>query len=55
MSENEIEKVIHDLSFIRAKLHNGIFGEMSTPALTNAIILLRELQSIKSLKGGDTK
>lgn len=50
MNNIQIETVIDDLIFIRGKLHNGIFGERSTPALTNAICLLRELQSIKTEK-----
>lgn len=56
MNNIEIENVIDDLIFIRAKLCNGIFGERTTPALTNAICLLRELQSLKTekaLKGGE--
>ncbi len=48
MSNIEIEDVIADLIFIRSKLYNGIFGERTTPALTNAICLLRELQSVKT-------
>ena len=50
MSNDQIEKVIDDLIFIRAKLYNGIFGERATLALTNAISLLRELQSLKTEK-----
>ena len=56
MNNIQIENVIEDLIFIRSKLCNGIFKERSTPALTNAISLLRELQSIKTeqkLKGSD--
>ena len=53
MSNIQIENVIEDLIFIRQKLYNGIFGEMSTPALTNAISLLRELQAVKTENGGD--
>lgn len=52
MNNIQIENVIDDLKFIREKLHNGIFGERSTPALTNAISLLRELQAFKTEKGG---
>ena len=48
MANVEIDNVISDLIFIREKLHNGIFGEMSTPALTNAISYLRELKSLKA-------
>ena len=48
MNNTQIDEVIHDLIFIREKLYNGIFGQMSTPALTNAISLLRELQAIKT-------
>ena len=48
MNNIQIENVIDDLIFIRSKLYNGIFGERSTPALTNAISLLRELQSLKT-------
>ena len=39
MNNIQIENVIDDLIFIRSKLYNGIFGERSTPALTNAISL----------------
>lgn len=35
---------------IQTKLHNGNFGERATPALTNAICLLRELQGLKTEK-----
>lgn len=55
MTNIQIEKVIDDLIFIRAKMCNGIFGERTTPALTNAICLLRELISLKAeqaLRGG---
>lgn len=51
MENIDIENTISDLRFIREKLHNGIFGEMSTPALTNAITLLRELEALKQSKG----
>lgn len=47
MDNTQIEHVINDLIFIREKLYNGIFGNTSTPALTEAIRLLRELQAIK--------
>lgn len=44
----DLENLISELSFIREKLHNGIFGERSTPALTDAIACIRELASIKT-------
>lgn len=50
MSNIQIENVIGDLIYIRGKLHNGIFGERTTPALTDAICLLRELQALKTEK-----
>ena len=53
MNNIQIENVIDDLIFIRSKLYNGIFGERSTPALTNAISLLRELQALKTGKALD--
>lgn len=55
MNNIQIENVIDELIFIRAKLNNGIFGERTTPVLTDAICLLRELISLKTeqaLKGG---
>lgn len=48
MNNIQIENVIEELIFIRSKLCNGIFGERTTPALTDAICLLRELQEMKT-------
>ena len=53
MGAKQIEEVIHELAFIREKLYNGIFGDRATPALTNAISLLRELQAMKNSEGGE--
>ena len=39
----DIPYVINQLCFIRDRLHNGIYGEMSTPVLTDAIACLHEL------------
>ena len=53
MNNIQIENVIDDLIFIRSKLCNRILGERSTPALTDAICLLRELISLKTEKALD--
>ena len=60
MNNIQIESVIDDLIFIRGKLCNGIFSSRSTPALTDAICLLRELQDLRiekrlAEKRSDTK
>ena len=52
MDNIDIENTISDLRFFREKLCNGIYGEKATSALTNAIVLLRELESLKQSKGG---
>ena len=50
MNNLQIEAIIETLTFLRGKLCNGIYGKDATPALTDAVCSLRELQDIKTKK-----
>lgn len=49
MGDTNIEGVVNELAYIRDKLHNGILGDRSTPALTEAIHLLNQFKWVKSV------